>query len=33
MNLKKRQEHHTQLCKVLNTLGIKIELRLFTEQD
>ncbi len=28
LNLKKRQEHHTQLCKELNTLGHSIELKL-----
>jgi hypothetical protein len=32
MNLKKRQEHHTQLCKELNLLGVKIDIRLLTTQ-
>jgi hypothetical protein len=33
MNLKKRQEHHTQLCKEINTLGIKIEVKLLSNDE
>ena len=31
MSLKKRQEHHTQLCKELNKLGTKIEVNMLTQ--
>lgn len=33
MNLKKRQEHHTQLCKEINTLGVKIEVKLLINDE
>lgn len=33
MNLKKRQEYHTKLCKEINTLGIRIELKLLCTNE
>lgn len=30
LNLKKRQEHHTKLCKEINTLGVTIEVKLLS---